>query len=183
MALDKTTFDNSSYNPGPLWKRTLWIFVSALLFRNPCLPFRQFKVFLLRLFGAKIGKRCHIKPGVNVKYPWFLEIGDYAGIGEDVWIDNLAMVRLGDNVTISQGALLLTGNHNFKSKSFALIVKGITLCDGSWVGAKAIVGPGVTVHENAILSLGSRATKDLEANGIYDGIPAARVKERVFTDD
>jgi len=56
------------------------------------LPFRQFKVFLLRLFGAKIGKRCYMKPGVNIKYPWFLEIGDYAGIGEDVWIDNLAMV-------------------------------------------------------------------------------------------
>lgn len=95
----------------------------------------------------------------------------------------MAMVKLGNNVTISQGALLLTGNHNFKSKSFALMVGEITLCEGSWVGAMAIVGPGVTLNENAILSLGSRATKDLEANGIYDGIPAVRVKERVFSED
>ena len=183
MVLDKSKFDNSSYKPGPFWKRTLWYYTSALLFRNPFLPFIKFKVFLLKLFGAKIGERCYIKPGVNVKYPWFLEIGDYVGIGEDVWIDNLAQVTLGDNVTVSQGALLLTGNHNFKSKSFELMLGEITVCEGAWVGAKAMVGPGVTINKNAILCFGSRATKDLDADGIYDGMPAVRVRERGFTDE
>jgi len=183
MTLDKSKFDNSWYNPGPFWKRTLWFYVSVMFFRNPLLPFSGFKVFLLRIFGAKIGKRCYVKPGVNVKYPWFLEIGNNAGLGENVWIDNLAKVTLENNVTLSQGALLLTGNHNYKSRSFSLMVGEIILKDGSWIGAKAIVGPGVTVYENAILSMGSVTSKDLEKNGIYAGQPAVLVRERVFEEE
>jgi len=180
MSLDKSTFDNSWYNPGPFWKRVLWYYVSAIFFRNALLPFSSFKVFILRKFGAKIGQRCYIKPGVNIKFPWFLEVGNNAGIGEDVWIDNLTLVKLGNNVTISQGALLLTGNHDYTSRSFDLMFGEIHLEDGSWVGAKATVGPGVTLHKNAILSLGSMASKDLKENGIYVGNPAVLIKQRVF---
>ncbi len=183
MTLDKSKFDNSWYKPGAFWKRTLWYYTNILLFRNSLLPFTSFKVFILRLFGAKIGKRCYIKPGVNIKYPWFLELGDNVGLGENVWIDNLAPVRMGDNVTVSQGALLQTGNHNYKSRSFSLMLGEIHLEDGAWVGAKAIVGPGVHIRKNAILSLGSITTKDLEESGIYAGIPAVFIKQRIYSQD
>ncbi len=179
--VDKTKFDNSWYKPGPYWKRTLWHFTSALLFRNPLFPFYGFKAALLRLFGATIGKNSNIKPGVNIKYPWFLSIGDNVWIGENVWIDNLAQVTLENGVTLSQGALLLTGNHDYKSEGFDLMVGEIYIKENAWIGAMAIVGPGVTVEENAILSLGSRTSKNLEANGIYEGVPAKFVKERIFS--
>lgn len=75
-----------------------------------------FKIWMLRKFGAKIGKGVFIKPLVNIKYPWNLDIGDYTWIGENVWIDNLTQVKIGSNVCISQGAMLLCRNHNYKKR-------------------------------------------------------------------
>ena len=129
---------------------------------------------------SKIGKGVNIKPRVHVKYPWNLKIGEFTWIGEDVWIDNLVKVDIGSNVCLSQGAMLLTGNHNYKKTTFDLMVGEIVLHDGVWIGAKAVVCPGVTCHEHSVLSVGSIAKCDLEARGIYQGNPAQKVKERVI---
>jgi putative colanic acid biosynthesis acetyltransferase WcaF len=116
---------------------------------------------------------------VNIKYPWHLSVGDYSWIGEDVWIDNLAYVTIGANCCISQGALLLCGNHNYKSSAFDLIVKPIKIYDGAWVCAKSVVCPGVNVGENAVLTVGSIAISSLESNGVYQGNPAILKRSRV----
>lgn len=177
--VDLSTFDNRWYQPGgsPL-KRLLWYYVNLLFFTNRYFPFMAPKVWLLRLFGAKVGKGLVIKPAVNIKYPWRLSMGDHVWIGEGVWIDNLADVTLGDHVCLSQGAMLLTGNHDYTSPGFDLIVKGIELAPGAWVGAQAVVCPGVRLASHAILAVGSVATKSLEAFGIYQGNPAQKVRER-----
>lgn len=133
---------------------------------------------MLRLFGAKIGTDVLIKPCVNIKYPWFLEIGDHSWIGENAWIDNLAKVTVGANVCISQGAYLLTGNHDYSTPGFNLIIKGIVIEDGVWIGARSVICPGVTCKSHAVLSAGSVATKDLEANSIYQGNPAVKIRDR-----
>lgn len=179
---DKSNFDNSWYNPGPKWKWALWYIVSVIFFMNPFFPSISIKPILLRLFGAKVGRKCIIKPSVNIKFPWHLELGDYVWIGENVWIDNQAKVLIEDNGTVSQGALLLTGNHNYKSVNFDLIIGEISIGEGAWVCAKSIVGPGVKVGRNAILALGSRTTQDLKENGIYSGNPAEYIKERIFVE-
>lgn len=157
--------------------RFLWYQFSPV-FVNSRFPFSGFKVFLLRLFGAKIGRGVVIKPNVNVKYPWNLEVGDHSWLGENVWIDNLAAVRIGSNCCVSQGGFLLTGNHDFTKTSFDLIVRPIVLEDGAWVGAKSIVCPGVTLKSHAILTVGSVATYDLDAWSIYQGNPAVKVRDR-----
>ena len=133
------------------------------------------------MFGARIGKNVVIKPRVNIKYPWFLVVGDHVWIGENVWIDNLAQVTLGDNVVLSQGAFLLCGNHNYKKVSFDLRVDPILIEEGAWVCAGAIVGPGVTICSHAVLSLGSVATGNLMAWQIYKGNPAQSVGQRTVT--
>jgi putative colanic acid biosynthesis acetyltransferase WcaF len=135
---------------------------------------------LLRLFGAKIGKGVNIKQKVNIKYPWKLTIGDYSWIGEKVWIDNLDQVIIGKNCCLSQESMLLCGNHDFKKTTFDLITKPITLKNGSWIGAKSVVCPGVTLEENSILSVGSVATGNLDSNSIYQGNPAIKIKDRVL---
>lgn len=135
---------------------------------------------MLKLFGARMGKGIVIKPGVRVKYPWKLAVGDHSWLGEYVWIDNLGPVSIGDHCCVSQGALLLCGNHNYKKSSFDLIVKDIRLKDGVWIGAKGIVAPGVTCHEHSVLAAGSVATCDLEAYGIYAGNPARKMRDRVI---
>lgn len=179
MKTDLSRYDNSWYDPGAgVVKRTLWYFVNALFMMNHLNPVSGLKVWLLRAFGAKIGKGVVIKPGVNVKYPWLLSIGDYSWIGEDVWIDNLAQVSIGSNCCISQGAMLLTGNHNYKFPTFDLMVKSITIEDGAWVGAKCVVCPGITIGSHVVLSVGSVASSTLSSNKIYKGNPAKLIKER-----
>jgi putative colanic acid biosynthesis acetyltransferase WcaF len=181
MKTDLSLYNNSWYKPGAsFFKKTVWFYINAVVFKTSLLPSNGIKAFLLRLFGGKIGKMVELKPYINIKYPWFLEIGDHTWIGEDVWIDNLTFVKIGSNVCISQGAMLLTGNHNYSKTAFDLMVKPITIEDGAWVGAKAVVCPGVIVQSHAVLAVGSIATKNLEPYGIYQGNPAVKIKDRTI---
>jgi len=139
------------------------------------------KRLVLELFGAKIGRNVVIKPKVNIKYPWFLTVENDTWIGEKVWIDNLTMVNIGANVCLSQGCLLLTGNHNFTKSTFDLIVKPINIENGAWIGAQSTVCPGITVRSHAVLAVNSVATRELEPYSIYQGNPAVFVKRREIT--
>ncbi len=173
------TYNNSWYNPGrSALTRTLWYFVNIAFFKNAWMPLSAFKVVLLRWFGAKVGKGVNIKPNVNIKYPWLLSIGDYCWIGEGVWIDNLTWVKIGNNVCVSQGALLLTGNHDYKKYTFDLMTGEIVLEDGVWIGAKALVCPNVVCKSHSVLAAGSVTSKDLQPYLIYQGNPAVAVRNR-----
>lgn len=179
--IDLSRYDNSWYKPGSPAKRFLW-HIFSMAFINNYLPIPMIiKTNILRMFGAKIGKKVTIKPKVNIKYPWFLSVSDHTWIGEQVWIDNLADVSIGPDSCLSQGAMLLTGNHNYKSAGFDLMVQPITLHEGVWIGAKAVVCPGVTCHSYSVLTVGSVATGDMETYGIYQGLPAQKIKLRSIT--
>ena len=176
--VDLAKFNNGWYKPGNILWRVLW-FVKGRVIINTYFPWPMWvKRWTLRFFGAKLGRGVVIKPKVNIKYPWFLSVGDNSWIGEQVWIDNLGKVSIGSNVALSQGAMLLCGNHDYKKETFDLIVGDIVIEDGAWIGAQAVVCPGVTVRGHAILSVGSVATKDLDAWGIYQGNPAVKIRER-----
>lgn len=180
--VDLSGYDNSWFSPGAgVFKRSAWYYVNMVFFQSNLLPASGVKVFLLRLFGARIGKGVVIKPAVNIKYPWFLQVGDHTWIGERVWIDNLVMVTIGSHVCLSQGAMLLTGNHDYKKTGFDLMVRPITLEDGVWIGARALVCPGVTCASHSVLTAMSTATAAMDPYGIYSGNPAARIRERKLT--
>jgi putative colanic acid biosynthesis acetyltransferase WcaF len=173
-----TLFNNRWYQPGRnMVVRALWHIVNSLLLMS-FIPGSFWRSGLLRLFGAQIGRGVVIKPRVNVKYPWNLSIGEYSWLGEGVWIDNLGKVNIGSHCCISQGALLLCGNHNYRKPSFDLMVGDITLENGVWIGARAMVCPGVVCHAHAVLSAGSIATANLNGYKIYSGNPAVAVRER-----
>jgi putative colanic acid biosynthesis acetyltransferase WcaF len=179
---DLSLYNNSPYHPGgTALKRGLWYCVNAVVFKRMLFPFNGLKIALLKAFGAKIGANITIKPVVNIKYPWLLTIGDNSWIGENVWIDNLVMVTIGANVCLSQGALLLTGSHDYKKITFNLITGSIILQDGVWIGAAAIVNQGITAYSHAVLTSGSVATKNLEAYSVYQGNPAVIVRERIIS--
>jgi putative colanic acid biosynthesis acetyltransferase WcaF len=175
------TFNNSWYKPGSFLKIFIWYFINVLFFQNPLNPFSGLKVFILKIFGAKIGNNVLLKPSINIKYPWKLTIGDYAMIGENVWIDNLDDVIIGNNVCLSQGVMLLCGNHNYNKSSFDLMIGKIILEDGVWLGAKSIVCSNVICKSHSILTVNSTATHNLEPYSIYRGTPAVKIRDRIIT--
>ena len=178
--VDLSRYNNGWFDTGAgAVKRTLWFCVNVLFFINPLNPISSLKVWWLRLFGAKVGQGVVIKPGVNIKYPWLLKIGNHAWVGENVWIDNLTSVTIADNVVLSQGAMLLTGSHDYKRSTFDLQVSEIILEQGTWIGTKAVVCPGVLCGEHSVLAVGSVATSNLEAYTIYQGNPAVQKRKRV----
>ena len=180
LKTDLSKFNNDWYKKGGTsFKRIAWYSANAI-FLNSAFPNSDFKVFLLRLFGAKVGKNVKIKPFVNIKYPWKLIVGDNVWIGERVWIDNLGIVTLKDHSCVSQGAMLLCGNHHYKKVAFDLIVGNITIEEGAWVGAMCVVCPGVRVGNHTVLTVNSVATANLLPWGIYQGNPAVKIKERVI---
>jgi len=171
-------FDNSGFSRGrPAWVEFMWLVTQALFVRS-WIPGAGHRCFLLRLFGAQIGRGVNIKPGLRVKFPWRLSVGDFTWIGEDVWIDNLTTVEIGANCCISQGAYLCTGSHDWSKPAFDLVTKSIVIRDGAWLAARSVVAPGVTVDEGAVLGLGSVATKDLAAWTVHSGVPAVAVRAR-----
>lgn len=177
MRLDQYTV--GQYTPGaPYIKQLLWYFLGQPLFRSYWLPVSGLKVKLLRLFGAQVGEGVRVKPGVIIKFPWRIAIGNYVWLGEQVWLDNVIDICIDDHVCISQGAYLGTGNHNWRDPNFSLRLSAIHLESKCWIGAKAVIGPGVTVGHGAVLCLGSIAGKSLAPMTIYAGNPARPVKTR-----
>ena len=150
------------------------------LLRCALLPFSGFRCWLLRRFGARIGAGVVCRPGMRVKYPWRLAVGDHSWIGEDCWIDNLADITIGRNCCLSQGSYLCTGNHDWNDEAFSLIVREIRIEDGCWVGARATVLPGVTLHTGAIAAAGSVIAQSIPAQEIHVGNPARVVRKRTM---
>lgn len=147
---------------------------------NPLVTSYRLKTGLLRLFGAQVGPGLVIKPGVHVKYPWRLVIGEHCWLGERAWIDNMEDVTLGSNVVLSQGAYLCTGNHDWSDPVMPLAPSPIVVEDGAWVGAFARVAPGRTLGAGSVLALGAVALADTEPWGVYAGNPAELVDRRVL---
>ncbi|GAA0543994.1 WcaF family extracellular polysaccharide biosynthesis acetyltransferase [Chitinophaga japonensis] len=183
MHTDLSKFNTGDYHSGaPKLKTLVWYLVNYYIM-NSAFPWPYgFKSRLLRLFGAQVGAGLVIKTKVRIKNPWRLKIGDHCWIGESVWIDNLEDVELGDHVCVSQGALLLTGNHDYKRSDFPYRLGKIRIADGAWIGAQTVVCPGVVCGSHAILTVGSVATKEMEPWGIYTGNPAVAVRERIINE-
>ena len=130
---------------------------------------------LLRLFGAVgEGWSSNRASPLNTHGNWLW----HHLIGENVWIDNLGQVTIGNHCCLSQGALLLCGNHNYKKATFDLMVGDITLEDGVWIGARSSVGPGVICGSHSVLAMGSTALKDLDAWMVHQGNPACAKSQR-----
>ncbi len=173
-------YDNSWYQPGGSFaKRALWMLIAQPLFGSAWIS-SSMRVQLLRSFGARVGGGVVIKPGVQVKYPWHLELGDHCWIGEHVWIDNLTTVRIGANCCASQGAYFCTGNHDWSEPRFGLLIAPIQMCEGSWAGAKSVLTPGSVLGSYAIAAAGSVITGSVPDFQIYAGNPARFVKMRTI---
>jgi putative colanic acid biosynthesis acetyltransferase WcaF len=169
----------SDWHPGASkLVQTLWFCLGAPLLAARWLPGSAWRVALLRAFGARIGAGCRLKPGLRVKFPWRLQVGHHCWLAEDAWIDNLAPVTLCDRVCLSQGVYLCTGNHDFRSPGFDLILGPITIGSEAWIAARAVLAPGTRVGNGAVVALASVVSGEVPAGAIVRGNPAVVVGQR-----
>jgi len=166
------------YSKKELMFRVLWI-PASWFFRLSPRPFFGFRRFLLRSFGAQVGKRVNIYSSSRIYFPWNLKIGDYSAIGESALIYNLGMVEIGENVTISHLAQVCAGTHDYSDPTMPLLKPKIVIEDNAWICSQAFVGPGVRVKEGAVIGACAVLTKDSEPWKIYGGNPAKPIKDRV----
>lgn len=158
--------------------RFVWQAVYVLLFRTSPRPLHIWRAGLLRLFGAKLGRDCHIYPKAVIWAPWNLSCEDVVAIADEAIVYNPRLITLKSHCTISQQAYLCGATHDYDDPAFPMTSAPITIGRYAWVCARATVLLGVTVGEGAVLGLGSVTSKDLEPWSIYSGLPAKKIKDR-----
>lgn len=157
--------------------RILWACAHPLFALSPR-PFWAWRRFLLRLFGARIGRAVHVYPSVRIAIPWNLTVGDYSAMGDRAIVYSLGRISLGARVTVSQGAHLCAGTHDYRDPAMPLLKLPITIEDDAWICAEAFIGPGVRVHQKAIVGARCVAMKDVAAGEIVVGNPARLLRSR-----
>lgn len=165
-------------------RRLVWDIVWLICARwNPRFTLDRWRIFLCRLFGAKIGKGCRISPSCKIWAPWNLEMGDYVALGPQVDCYTMNKILIGSKVAISQRAFICTGSHAISSLRRPLITSPIFISDHCWVAAEAFIGPGVTLGEGAVVAARSVVVKDVPSFVVVAGNPASTVKRRVLEED
>lgn len=179
LILDNDPYTQPSFSFSHRFFRFIWGVVYCSLFYFSPRPLHCWRSFLLRLFGAKIGKNCHVYPKVNVWAPWNLRLGDFVGVGDGVRIYNMNIISIGDYSVISQGAHLCGGTHDYNSENFQLLTKPIIIDKRVWVCADSFIHPGVTISEGCVVGARSVVNKDLDVPwGVYSGNPCRLISER-----
>lgn len=162
-------------------KQLLWRIINSTVFRLfPGNSLRFVRNIILRLFGADIPFDVSVFSTAKIFAPWNLKMGEHSCIGPNTEIYNKAMVTLGDNVVVSQGAFLCTAGHDISDPENRLIVAPITIGSSAWVAADAFVGMGVTIAEGAVIGARAAVFKDVESWVVMGGNPAKFIKKRVF---
>lgn len=163
---------------GELIGRALWEVLQGPLFSWTPRPLWAWRRMVLRMFGARIGSNVNIHPTARIAIPWKLTVRDFAAIGDCARIYNLGEITIGRNATVSQHAHLCAGSHDFRDPAMTLLKLPIFIDDGAWVCADAFVGPGVRVHEGAVVGARAVVMRDVDSNSVVAGNPAAIVGSR-----
>ncbi len=170
--VDLSKYDQSSFDRGrPSWFILVWWLVQALAFPLSLHNFSEFRCWLLRLFGAKIGKKVVIRPTARFTYPWKVAIDDYSWIGDNVVFYSIDRIHIGSHCVISQKSYLCTASHDFQDEAFGLITAPIRIGNGAWVATDCFIAPGVTIGDNAVIGARSSIFKDIPSQQVAWGSP------------
>ena len=158
----------------------LWWMVDFFFFKLSPQFMYGWRRYLLRLFGAKIGKGVVIRPSVTITYPWKITIGDFSWIGDDVVLYSLGEIKIGANAVVSQKSYLCAASHDYTKEDFPIWSKKVTIEDECWLGTDVFVAPGVTVGKGTVVGARSSVYKDLPEAKVCMGNPATVIKDRVY---
>lgn len=175
-------FDAPGFEGRNKVKVQIWFIARDWLFRMSPHACNGFRVFLLRLFGAKVSSSAVIRPSAEITYPWSVEIGDHSYIGDRVCLYSLGRISIGAHVSVSMGATVCTGTHDFDDPNFQLIVKPVIIEDEASVCAESFIGPGVHIMRGGVLGARSVIMKGVIGEGeIWAGSPAKYIRSRAVS--
>ena len=163
----------------------IWEIVWVVLCRPTPFFMRRWRRFVTIIFarlsrGGVIAKCVSLSRKCRIDYPWRLSIGERSSIGDNAWVYALDKVSIGRNVCVGEDVRLITGSHDIASPHFDLKTKPILIGDNVWVATGAIVLPGVTIGEGAVIAAGAVVTKDVSPWTVVGGNPAKFIKKRVL---
>lgn len=158
-------------------RRVLWGFGRWLIVLSPR-PLFGWRRAVLRLFGAKVGAHVNVYPSTRIYMPWNVELGEWAALGEDVFIYSLAKVRIGRCVTVSYRSHVCAGTHDFTDPSLPLVKVPVVIEDNAWIGTDAFIGPGVTVGNGAIVGARAVVVRPVQPLHVVAGNPARTIGTR-----
>lgn len=179
--LDKFQVPPAFRGKGPFIVQFWWCVQATLFTWSPQFMY-GWRAFLLRLFGAKIGKGVVIRPSVRITYPWKVAIGDYSWIGDDVVLYSLGQISIGSNSVVSQKSYLCTGSHDYASQTFDIYAKPITIGNGCWLATDVFVAPGMTIEDGCIVGARSSVFHSLPTYSLCRGNPAIKIRDRGIVD-
>lgn len=174
------SFIGPSFSLKNRFARIIWGIVSLMLFRYSPIPLHSWRSFVLRLFGAQVGKGVRVYPKVKIWAPWNLELGDECGVANGAILYSQGKISVGKRATVSQGAHLCTGTHDYSKPGFPLFTKPITIGDHVWIAAEAFIHPGITIGEGCVIGARSVVTKDMPPWMVCSGHPCSPKKHRDF---
>lgn len=160
--------------------RGLWRLVWLLVYRPTPVQLHGWRCFLLRLFGARIGRGVHPYPSARIWAPWNLTMKDGSCLAQAVDCYCVAPITIGLRATVSQYSYLCAASHDYSQRSMPLVVAPIEIGDDAWVTADVFVGPGVCVGEGAVLGARSTVMSDVPAWTVVAGNPARPIGVRRF---
>lgn len=163
--------------------RLIWNIFYVVFFRYSPKPFHKWRVFWLKIFGAKVGKGVHIYPAVKIWAPWNIELKDNCGIGNGVNLYSQGTITIGRKTVISQGAHICGGTHDYTQPGFPLVTKPIYIEDFVWISAEAFIHPGVTLKEGCVIGARSVVNQDMPEWTICSGFPCKPIRERISADE
>lgn len=157
--------------------RICWALVHPLFCWSPH-PFWGWRRFLLRRFGARIGRDVRVHARARIEIPWNVTIGDLSAVGDGATLYSLGPITIGERVAISQRAYLCAGSHDFTQRTMPLTKPPIVVESDAWICACAFIGPGVTIGTGSIVGACAVVTKDVSPNLIVAGNPADVIRQR-----
>jgi len=178
--VNKDTHTGPSFSLSNRLARVVWSVVYLILFKYSPRPLHVWRSFILRCFGAKVGKGVHVYPGVIIWAPWNLVLEDGCGIASGVNLYSQGLITVGKKAVISQGSYICTGTHDYTDSGFPLYTLPIVIGSNSWIAAGAFVHPGVTIGEGCVIGARSVVTRNMPEWTVCAGFPCKVLKERVL---
>lgn len=159
----------------------VWNVVYILAFRPFFLAlFNPWRLFLLRLFGARLHPNAYIHSSVKIWAPWNLKMGAYSCLAPYVDCYNTDLVVIGKHSTVSQKSYLCASSHDITDPFNSLITAPIIIEDQVWIAADSFIGMGRRIGQGAVVGARACVFKDVDPWAVVGGNPARYLKTRII---